>query len=107
MEFLHIILSLLLHHVHHPRFLFFFFLAGAGDDVDFSKVSSLAVSIVNKLDHTQRGLVNTEGMPNDYCKQSAFIFVRKLLMHVKGIENADFAVYLLIIFCHCKCCCFF
>uniref|UniRef100_A0A7S3H9A6 Uncharacterized protein n=1 Tax=Spumella elongata TaxID=89044 RepID=A0A7S3H9A6_9STRA len=34
---------------------------GAGDDVDFSKVSSLAVSIVNKLDHTQRGLVNTEG----------------------------------------------
>ena len=46
--------------------------AGAGDDVDFSKVSSLAVSIVNKLDHTQRGLVNTEG-ENMCCGGTYFL----------------------------------
>lgn len=40
---------------------FFASISGAGDNVDFSRVSALAVTIVNKLDHTQRGLVRTDG----------------------------------------------
>lgn len=32
----------------------------AADNVDFSGVTSVAVGIINKLDHTQRGVANTE-----------------------------------------------
>lgn len=32
----------------------------AADNVDFSGVTTIAVGIINKLDHTQRGVANTE-----------------------------------------------
>jgi hypothetical protein len=37
-----------------------FLAVDAGDNVDFASVSKLAVGIINKLDHCQRGIGNTE-----------------------------------------------